>query len=188
MDSSTNLTFESLAKGALFGALCGDAIGGVLEHKPVPNSKDINYAFSLPGGGHHKLGKGQVTDDGELTLCLLQGLADGKGVMNLNIIATYYGKWINSPPFDIGRTTRNSLPKASGMKEHQAEMVRRGAKLSADSQSNGCLMRISPLPIWGSKLKLEDLLKAVREESLLTHPNETCIISLGLCSCNSSFA
>ena len=47
---------------------------------------------------------GQITDDGELTLCLLNGLINGKGNLNLKEIVKMYGKWIESKPFDIGGT------------------------------------------------------------------------------------
>jgi len=181
MDRSSDIQevseFEDLAKGCIIGAPCGDAIGAVLEHSPVPDDQAIQNALTLPGGGCHKVGRGQVTNDSELAMCLAQGLADGSGVLNLNKIASWYGKWVESKPFDIGGTTRNSLPKAVGMKEHQAEMVRRGAKLPVESQSNGALMRISPLCVWCAKLKKEDLIKAVTEETILTHPNEAIVAS-----------
>lgn len=41
-----------------------------------------------------------------------------------------------------------------------------------DSQSNGSLMRITPLAIWAHKLEEQDLDKVVREEVTLTHLNE----------------
>ncbi len=179
METTNDSTFESRARGCILGALCGDAIGGVLEHQPIPNDSQIKNAFCLPGGGCHKLGRGQITDDGELTLCLLQALAECSSVLNMNKIASYYGKWVDSRPFDIGGTTRKSLPKAVNMNEHQAEMVRRGAKGAADSQSNGCLMRMSPICVWSCKLSKQDLLKAVREESILTHQNQVTVVIHG---------
>ena len=44
----------------------------------------VNHAFTMPGGGHHTdgvngVGKGQITDDSELAMCLLHALADGRG-------------------------------------------------------------------------------------------------------------
>jgi ADP-ribosyl-[dinitrogen reductase] hydrolase len=32
METTNDSTFESRARGCILGALCGDAIGGVLEH------------------------------------------------------------------------------------------------------------------------------------------------------------
>lgn len=47
----------------------------------------------MPGGGVHKVGPGQITDDGELSISLAKGLINGKGKLNLNLIAIEYGKW-----------------------------------------------------------------------------------------------
>lgn len=160
-------------KGCVLGAWLGDATGAVLEFQGRPSASALNAALTLPGGGIVKVGPGQVTDDGELTCCLLLALVESNSQLNLNKIAAKYGKWIQSKPFDLGGTLRKSLPKACNMKVHQAEMVRRGAKLSNTSQSNGCLMRISPLAVWCRNLSLEDTMTAVREEVKLTHTNET---------------
>jgi len=64
----------------------------------------VNNAFSMPGGGCHRVGKGQITDDSELAMCLLHALAEGKGQILNNKIAEYYAKWIKSGPYDIGIT------------------------------------------------------------------------------------
>ena len=42
----------------------------------------------MKGGGHHKIGPGQITDDGELTLSLGLGLMKAEnGSLNLDLIA-----------------------------------------------------------------------------------------------------
>lgn len=48
---------------------------------------------------------GQITDDSEMALSLSKGLVESEGKLNLNKICKYYCKWVNSEPFDIGRTT-----------------------------------------------------------------------------------
>lgn len=40
----------------------------------VINTESVKEAMEMPGGKPHDLAPGQITDDGELTLCLLQGL------------------------------------------------------------------------------------------------------------------
>lgn len=47
-----------------------------MEHLPRP--ADIEYALSMPGGGVLQLAPGQITDDGELTLCLSQALLESR--------------------------------------------------------------------------------------------------------------
>lgn len=66
----------------------------------------------MPGGGAHGVGQGQITDDGELTMCLLHALTKGKGKIISKEIARFYAKWVKSHPFDIGNTCRSSLFKA----------------------------------------------------------------------------
>lgn len=40
----------------------------------MPTEEQLNEAMKMPGGGTHGNGAGQITDDGELTMCLLYGL------------------------------------------------------------------------------------------------------------------
>ena len=40
---------------------------------------------------------------------------------------------------------------------------------TSNSLSNGCLMRITPLAVWGHKLSSEDLFEAVRLQTAFTH-------------------
>ena len=44
----------------------------------------------MPGGGPHGILPGQVTDDSELAMCLLRGLADMKGKFDVDKIAYWY--------------------------------------------------------------------------------------------------
>jgi ADP-ribosylglycohydrolase len=46
----------------------------------------------------------QITDDSEMAMCLLQGLleSDASGPLPLDDIASWYIRWLHSPPFDIG--------------------------------------------------------------------------------------
>ena len=167
--------FEDRARGCILGAFCGDAIGAFLEFEKVITNDKVDEAMKLNGGGYFKIGPGQVTDDGELSLCLGQGLIAGEGVLDLNQIATYYKMWIESGPFDKGITIHNALSKARGETCHLARKLRSGAKSSSRSQSNGGLMRISPLCVWASKLNDDEIMLAVREETKLTHSNVTAI-------------
>jgi ADP-ribosylglycohydrolase len=105
---------------------------------------------------------------------MAHGLVKGNGVLDLNEIASMYGEWFKSRPFDIGNTLRQAAPKAVNMDRHQAYLMRKAA--SRDSQSNGGLMRMIPICIWGSRLeKEEDFLTAVAEEAMLTHGDSVAI-------------
>ena len=69
--------------------------------------------MSMPGGGCHKVAPGQVTDDSELSMCLLNGLVAGEGLLDMYKVCQFYAMWISSAPFDVGNTTRNGLSKCS---------------------------------------------------------------------------
>jgi len=65
--------------------------------------------MKMPGGGPWGLTAGQVTDDSELAMCLMNGLVEGNGKLDPKYICKYYGKWYQYGPFDIGTTTRIGL-------------------------------------------------------------------------------
>ncbi len=175
MDKQDEESFKDLAKGCLVGALSGDAIGSFVEFKTEVSKEEADLALTIPGGGPFNLGKGQITDDGELSLCLAHGLVHGKGSLNLDIIGFWYAEWVKSRPFDMGTTTRNALSECAKVDKNFARACRKGSQRSSDSQSNGALMRITPLCIWGSELRKEQLITAVTEETKLTHPNQTIV-------------
>ena len=63
------------ALGAIVGAFIGDAAGAVLEFQHLAiNAKGVEYALKFPGGGVWGVGKGQITDDSEMAMCLMHGL------------------------------------------------------------------------------------------------------------------
>ncbi|CEL95912.1 unnamed protein product [Vitrella brassicaformis CCMP3155] len=159
------------ALGCLLGALVGDASGAVLEfQKTKVTAKEVAKALTMPGGGVWKVGPGQITDDGELTLCLARGLVAGEGKFDLDKVTKEYSAWFDSPPFDIGTTTTKALEVAfSGL----AKVVRKAARdHNQQSQSNGCLMRSTPMALWGHKLSDAQLMDIVAQEVSLTHPNK----------------
>lgn len=88
------------------------------------------------------------------------------------------GNWYLSKPIDIGNTIRNSVPKACNMKVHQAHLVRKGSReCSQTSQSNGTLMALTGLAVWCHRLSPSDIIKAIREFTILIHPNQLVVLS-----------
>lgn len=97
------------ARGAVIGALAGDAAGASLEFLGrKPTVAEVEAAMCMVGGGAWKTAPGQVTDDGELTLALAHALI-GKFPYDQNRAAYYYRKWYLSQPFDVGHATSNAL-------------------------------------------------------------------------------
>jgi ADP-ribosyl-[dinitrogen reductase] hydrolase len=178
-DASTSPARQDAALGAILGALAGDAAGAVLEfigHPPSP--PEVDRALRYPGGGVHGVAPGQITDDGELTLCLLHALAEAPE-FSLDRIAKWYGRWINSSPFDVGNATSvgfgpaRDLPFAD-VKGLAAQMQAESQRLSSGSKANGSLMRCTPIGVWGHALDDDALVACARADSSLTHPNPAC--------------
>lgn len=179
-------TSRDAALGAILGACIGDAAGALLEFVSGDlTPARVDDALTLPGGGCWRVAPGQITDDGELTLCLARALADGG--FDLERIARSYAKWIDSPPFDIGTTTRNGLGcfresewAAVCRKDGYAvAMTRAAAERNMGSKANGSLMRAAPLGVWGARMDergnadvdVRRLAECAIADSRLSHPN-----------------
>ena len=103
--------FLDRARGCIIGAFVGDAAGAVLEFygKDI-TAKDVERALTFPGGGCFRVKPGQFTDDSEMAMCLMHGLIEGtEGPVDQMAIAARYLDWYESPPFDIGITTRRAM-------------------------------------------------------------------------------
>lgn len=179
MDRLFAIRSQDAALGAVYGALAGDAAGAVLEFMSRrPTHNEVDRALTFPGGGPHGVKPGQITDDGELTLTLLHALAESPE-WSLDRIAGWYGRWLNSRPFDIGGTTRAGLAPALGQPfDHRpglAALMQESARLHCmGSKANGSLMRCAPIGVWGARLDDELLAACARADSSLTHPNPSC--------------
>jgi ADP-ribosylglycohydrolase len=100
--------FKDRAMGCILGALIGDASGASLEFMKTVTEEELDNAMLMNGGGPLNIGPGQITDDSELAMCLLLGLAEAKGKFNPDLICKYYGMWMNSPPFSKSLKTNKT--------------------------------------------------------------------------------
>lgn len=177
------MNMQQAAMGCLLGACSGDAAGATLEFMGRrPTRTEVESALKMPGGGVWNIAPGQITDDGELTLCLAHALA-GQPNFEIELIARQYAAWIESHPFDVGITTRTSLGcflrdahwRTICAKDGYAAGMRQAAtQHCADSKANGSLMRATPLGIWGHRFADADLANFARQDSALSHPNQSC--------------
>lgn len=163
-------------RGCLLGALIGDAAGATLEFLGrKPDLAEVKRALKMVGGGHWRTAPGQITDDGELALCLARALA-GSSSFPIEKVACEYLKWYQSLPFDIGNTTATGLE--GGLRGAPGTvhggMWRAAERQSMGSKANGALMRVAPLGVWGWRLSEDDLVAAAMADCRLTHPNLTC--------------
>lgn len=197
----SQLDAQDAALGAVLGACVGDASGAVLEFLGrEPSPQEVEAALQMPGGGVWDVAPGQITDDGELTLCLARGLLNQQILeitgedelqvlqearessphpFSLESIARAYAFWIVSRPFDIGNTTRSGLgcflrPQWWSVCKRQgfaAGMTQAAQASNTESKANGSLMRCTPLGVWGHRLPPERLAVLARQDSRLSHPS-----------------
>mmetsp|Transcript_39534 Transcript_39534/g.45010 ORF Transcript_39534/g.45010 Transcript_39534/m.45010 type:complete len:320 (-) Transcript_39534:75-1034(-) len=168
-------------------------MGSKLEFKRSVSQAQVTEALKMPGGGPFHLIPGQITDDGELTMCLLHGLTVNslEEKFSMTPIMKNYQGWILSRPFDIGNTTSSALRPLFNANRHGSsvkddelfEMCKAEAeKYNGHSQSNGCLMRQSPLALYCSNLSDEDTNSIVLQDTEVTHSNQAVFVA---CQCYS---
>ena len=166
------------AKGCLFGQVIGDNLGGLVEFQ---SEGEIAHLYpkgvrDLRDGGRWKLLAGQATDDSELALALARTLLE-TGSYDREAVATAYGNWYESGPFDIGCAIGRAL-SAAATADTGCKAEASSSQAKSDSQANGSLMRISPMGIWARRPEVAD--RIAREDSRLTHPNEVCADACGV--------
>jgi ADP-ribosylglycohydrolase len=125
----------------------------------------------LQDGGHWGNLAGQPTDDSEMALMLARTLVHEGRYDRGKVLDGYVHWWPRA--WDRGGTLAKALGPASRGQTtaERLELAERHADPSRPS--NGCLMRISPLGIFGAGRPAEAAAWA-REDSRLTHPNPVC--------------
>lgn len=170
------------AFGCLLGACVGDAAGATLEFLGrVPTLSEVGRAMSMPGGEPWRIAPGQVTDDGELTLCLAHALAQSRQ-FNVETNAGQYAAWIESLPFDRGLTLARAFSSVETpdwqtifhATSYAEAMTHAAEQRSMSSKANGSLMRATPLGVWGYGYDDDELASYARQDSRLSHPNASC--------------
>ena len=79
--------------------------------------------------------------------------------------------WYCTPDLtlDMGGTTRKALAAANPSKPNALEIRKRALKFNSTSESNGSMMRITPLIFWARNLKDDIFAQVIREDARLTH-------------------
>lgn len=159
----------SRAQGCLLGQFAGELLGMPVETMSAEDVRQLypdgltrisdGQALLLPLGIHHpRPAIAQLTDDGEMALMLARSLVE-QGKFDATEVREAYMVWWRSPAFGFGRTTQNALEHGS---------------FDRNAQTNGALMRISPLGIFGAKYDAEQVADWARQDSRLTHINTVC--------------
>ena len=164
-------------KGMLWGAAVGDALGtphefrtgvklseytGLLEFAPISQSR---------WQGRRRGVVGQYSDDTEMTLALATSLATFETYVKEGAVLEYL-KWANSGSPFMGRNTRALLKGVKTVRGYEARFEKTFGNTAQETwtQSNGCLMRCSPLAVLG-----EEAANAARVDCAITNPSPVCL-------------
>ncbi len=149
----------SRAQGCLLGQVIGDSLGSLVEFKSAAEIARLHPGGvrELADGGVHHTIAGQPTDDSEMALTLARTIIFHGDYIGEKALQAYRD-WLTTRPIDVGVTTERGL-----LGLHTAE-----------SESNGSLMRVSPLGVWAAGDPARAA-RAAREDSALTHPNPLCV-------------
>lgn len=191
----------NFARGMLMGCFLGDAMGAPYE---FPNYSVLDENTKATGKltGYSKLrqserrrgknsledytyyGAGTITDDSEMTICLLTSLFKSETIEQR---ARRYYDWVNKgdrefgggKPMGMGRNTIGVFKYADFDKSYSVHFGTTYDQrvLYEKYQSGGCLMRASPLI-----LKMDDpnLFDIILDDVMLTNPSTNCIIAVQL--------
>ena len=123
------------AQACLLGQVIGDSLGSLVEFKSAAEIARLypQGVRALADGGVYHTIAGQPTDDSEMALALARCLVAERQFVPDKVLDAYR-EWLTSRPVDIGATTERGL---LGM--HTTE-----------SESNGSLMRVSPIGVWAA--------------------------------------
>lgn len=165
---------------AMMGAFVGDAVGAVLEFSEGPVSEArVQAAMAYPGGGPHRIGKAQTTDDSDLTLALWRALCSDE--QRPQAMMRAYADWLYSVPFDIGATCHNAfdvfLDWRRGMvPEGECALLIR--EMNLRSEANGALMRATAIASYVDRFHPGDIqlgLFLAKQDAILSHPSRVCV-------------
>lgn len=170
---------------SILGALVGDAAGATLEFCNKTITEEMaNHAMTMPGGGSIRVGPGQITDDGELTLTLWQSLNsfDESTTIPILTLMRGYMEWYESCPFDIGRTCSLAFEQISEFLSEGTIQTIQDCKNSIKninelSEANGALMRATAIASWIAKNNSIDIMLGIecaKEDARLSHPSIVC--------------
>ncbi|MBI2776627.1 MAG: ADP-ribosylglycohydrolase family protein [Chloroflexi bacterium] len=157
--------------GAVWGHLVGDAVGVPYEFLPAGAIRDVEFGAR---GSHHQP-PGTWSDDGALMLALLDSLLEvgfdpedqGRRAVAWRFDGAYAP---GGNVFDIGTATRTAL-SAIRAGTPALEAGPDGER----SQSNGSLMRILPIALWGEgRQDSRELARLAATASRVTHNHITC--------------
>lgn len=175
-DNIKKIPFDKL-KGLLFGGALGDALGAPhefrhLKHHVYTGKLEYQaYTYNRFSKEKTYLDIGQVTDDTEMGICLMNSIIENKGEYCSKKAVMEYLEWANSGTVFMGRNTRYLF---KGIKTHKGYINRfEKMKNPDENQSNGALMRCGILTVYGGQ---DNFFEIAKSDCELTNPNEISVM------------
>ncbi|MEY4531278.1 MAG: hypothetical protein RLZZ156_1999 [Deinococcota bacterium] len=157
------------AKGCLLGLAIGDALGATNEFKTRDSIQE--NVRDLIGGGWLHLKAGEITDDTEMTLCILEAYANG---YTLEAVAQNFLTWLNAKPKDIGNLTRTALGELKrGISPRESGRIA-WEIMRQSGVGNGAVMRSAPTAILRSSDREVRMIETI-EIARITHFDQRAI-------------
>lgn len=150
-------------KGALFGFAIGDAMGATTEFM---DEDEIKFRYGevqdIIGGGWLNLEPGQITDDTQMSICLMKVLMKNDFSNFKSDLADEFCDWLNQEPDDVG----NQCYRAIKFYENKGRFI----GVDDNALGNGSLMRALPCALLNDEASVN--LNIIQGE--ITHNNKIC--------------
>lgn len=147
--------------GAIYGFAIGDAMGATTEFMTTAQIKNEYVVVKdIIGGGWLNLRPGEITDDTQMTICVMDAIMkkpEGASEF-IKYCKENFISWLNSFPKDIGSQCLKSIYRLSNGEDIPVEN---------NALGNGSLMRAMPLAILN--LPYFNIMQGE-----LTHKNKVC--------------
>ena len=150
-------------KGSLYGFAIGDAMGATTEFMSEDEIKsEYGKLTDIVGGGWLDLMAGEVTDDTQMSICVMEVLMKNDFKNFKKDVADSFVDWYDTNPKDIGNQCRKAI----------AFYDETGNYISEDNTAlgNGSLMRAMPCALLNSEKSVE--LNFIQGD--ITHNNDIC--------------
>lgn len=171
---SKDLLRDKIA-GAVYGFAIGDAMGATTEFMSYQEiMRKYTQVRDIIGGGWLDLKAGEVTDDTQMTMCVMEALMDtckgGSFVLDIFLAKCRINfiKWYSSKPKDIGGRCARSI-------EWSLNSGRLFPEEDTQALGNGSLMRALPCALL---INLDNNEDVNVKQGMLTHNNKTCTFSI----------
>ena len=146
-------------KGALYGFAIGDAMGATTEFMTSGQVRNrYEQVTDIIGGGWLNLEPGQVTDDTQMSICVMDAIMDSHKLTSqfYSNVGNNFVKWYKSNPPDVGGQCSKGIV---AWMEHK--------QVVDSTDGNGSLMRALPCALIRRK-------EWNQIQGAITHPTQLC--------------